>query len=119
MYQTDRTVCTCRVRYIAGCSVFKQCYTGVVEGGFCGSVMGRFLFFLKWSKSRLFFFFFFFKQRTAYEVAWRLVGSEMCISDDLTMAWSNLDHAIVKFLGRALSSSPPSGEGGELDKGVV
>ena len=29
----------------------------------------------------LFFFFFFFKQKTAYEIGVRLVGSEMCIRD--------------------------------------
>ena len=30
-----------------------------------------------------FFFFFFFKQKTAYEIGVRLVGSEMCIRDRL------------------------------------
>ena len=31
------------------------------------------------------FFFFFFKQKTAYEIGVRLVGSEMCIRDSLLM----------------------------------
>src|SRR5664279_4651657 len=32
----------------------------------------------------MFFFFFFFKQKTAYEIGVRLVGSEMCIRDSFT-----------------------------------
>ncbi len=34
--------------------------------------------------------FFFFKQKTAYEIGVRLVGSEMCIRDRVTTGVSNL-----------------------------
>ncbi len=39
--------------------------------------------------SRCYSFFFFFKQKTAYEIAQCLVGSEMCIRDSGTTRVSN------------------------------
>ncbi|VDG23794.1 hypothetical protein MUDAN_IGPPGNFN_03636 [Lactiplantibacillus mudanjiangensis] len=38
-----------------------------------------------------FFFFFFFKQKTAYEIPLRLVGSEMCIRDRPIVASQRVD----------------------------
>ncbi len=49
-------------------------------------------------------FFFFFKQKTAYEIASCLVGSEMCIRDRTTRVsnFSNSSKEIVGLIGLAL-----------------
>src|SRR5680860_1830269 len=44
-----------------------------------------------------FCFFFFFKQKTAYEIGVRLVGSEMCIRDSLYDAWLMHDQLRAVF----------------------
>ena len=44
----------------------------------------------------IFFFFFFFKQKTAYEIHERLVGSEMCIRDSV---WCTYDVRMVSSHG--------------------
>ena len=49
-----------------------------------GRIYDRLIGFSCWNKRQLHilpFFFFFFKQKTAYEIGVRLVGSEMCIRD--------------------------------------
>ena len=56
--------------------------------------------------ARGFFFFFFFKQKTAYEIASCLVGSEMCIRDRHRMARCRTQH-----LGRRVG--PSGGLGGD------
>src|SRR5680860_1925229 len=53
-------------------------------------------------------FFFFFKQKTAYEIGVRLVGSEMCIRDRWERVWAGpRDH-------ESTQSAPPPDDGGEL-----
>ena len=44
------------------------------------------------------FSFFFFKQKTAYEIGVRLVGSEMCIRDSVTHTLTDTDRQTVRLI---------------------
>ena len=48
---------------------------------------------------------FFFKQKTAYEIGVRLVGSEMCIRDSTTTSTSIYEHLIIKSSYLIIQSS--------------